>query len=101
MFQKTERAAAIFFPKKPDRKSNLFRSFGPFWPHNFEPIFGSVLGGQNEGPGGGAGVSPKPCKFDPFGTQIHHCLKIELRTVYEGGLREPLPVPGQEMTIFK
>ena len=54
MFQKTERAATIFFSeKKTEQKSNLFRSFGPFWPHNFEPIFGSVLGGQNDGPGGG------------------------------------------------
>ena len=65
MFQKTERVEPVFFsektgfffPKKPDRKANLFRSFGPVWPPNFEPIFGSVLGGQNEGPGGrGGGV---------------------------------------------
>ena len=45
----------FFLSKKTDRKANLFRSFGPFWPHNFEPIFGSVLEGQNEGPGGGRG----------------------------------------------
>ena len=32
----------------------MFRSFGPFWIHNFRSILGSVLRGQNDGPRGGA-----------------------------------------------
>ena len=56
-FQKTERAAPIFFSEKNGPEGHFFGSFGPFWRGNFEPIFGSVLGGQNEGPGGrGGGV---------------------------------------------
>ena len=47
----------FFFSEKNGPEGHFFGSFGPFWRGNFEPIFGSVLGGQNEGPGGrGGGV---------------------------------------------